>query len=138
MLLDTLLFNKPHQQNNGYLKRVTTIKEKHVHIAQLVVANLLENITNLLQSFKVTAVHGWNNSMVVLHCLEGNSTYKQFVHNRIDHINSKPPIQWHYVSTDKNLADTGSRRCNTEKLPKKWLKGPTWLYQRRMAEVKRD
>ena len=48
-------------------------------IAPVVVANLTENIRNPLQRFKVTAVHGWSDSMVVLHWLKGNGTYKQFV-----------------------------------------------------------
>ena len=96
-------------------------------IATVMVANLAENITNSLQRFKVTVVHGWSNSMVVLHWVKGNGTCRQFVKNRIDHINSKAPIQWHYVSTDENPADIGSRGCNVNTLPKKWLEGPTWL-----------
>ena len=65
--------------------------------------------------------------MVVLYWLKGNGTYKQFVQNRIDYINSKAQTQWHYVSTDENPADIGSRECKSDKLPKKWLEGPTWL-----------
>ena len=64
----------------------------------MIVANLPENIANSLQSCKVTAVHGWNNSIVVLYWLKGSGTYEQFVQNRIDHINSKAQIQWHYIS----------------------------------------
>ena len=63
--------------------------------------------------------------MVVLYWLKGNGTYKQFVQNRIDYINSKAQTQWHYVSTDENPADIGSRECKSDKLPKKWLEGPT-------------
>ena len=58
-------------------------------IAAVMVGNLAENITNPLPRLKVTAVHGWSDSMVVLHCFKGNDTYKQFVQNQIDHINSK-------------------------------------------------
>ena len=58
-------------------------------IAAVMVGNLAENITNSLQRLKVTAVHGWSDSMVVLHWFKGNGTYKQFVQNRIDYINSK-------------------------------------------------
>ena len=92
----------------------------------MLVANLAENIKNLLQRIKVTTVHGWSDSIVVLQWPKGNGTYK-FVHNRTDNINSKAQIQWHYVSTDENPADIGSTRCNVDKLPKKWLEGPTWL-----------
>ena len=50
-------------------------------IAAVMVANLAENTTNSLQGFKVTAVHGWSDSMVVIQWLKGNGTYKQFVQN---------------------------------------------------------
>ena len=56
-------------------------------IAAVIVVNLAENITNSLQRFKVPAVHGWSDSMLVLHWIKGNGTYKQFVRNRIDQIN---------------------------------------------------
>ena len=55
-------------------------------IAAVIVVNLAQNITNSLQRFKVPAVHGWRDSMLVLHWTNGNGTYKQFVRNRIDHI----------------------------------------------------
>ena len=56
-------------------------------IAAVMVTNLAQNITNSLQHFKVTALHGWSDSMVVLHwvkvkwCLqtirkESNRSYK--------------------------------------------------------------
>ena len=101
------------------------------------VANLAENI-NSSQRFKVTAVHRWSDSMVVLHCHKGNGTYEQFVQNRIDHINSKAKIQWHYVSTDENPADFGSRGCNVDKLPRKWLEGPTWLQSKEEWPIQKD
>ena len=55
-------------------------------IAAVIVVNLAQNITNSLQRFKVPAVHGWSDSVLILHCTKGNGTYKQFVRNRIDHI----------------------------------------------------
>ena len=51
-------------------------------IAEVVVEHLTENITNSLQRSKVTAVHGWSDSMVVIYWLKRNGTYKQFVQNR--------------------------------------------------------
>ena len=48
-------------------------------IAAVRVENLAENITNLLQRFKIIAVLEWSDSIVVLHLLKENSTYKQFV-----------------------------------------------------------
>ena len=132
MLLHTLLFNKPHQQRKVHLKQVMTIKEKNTPthrlqlIAAVMVANLAENITNSLQRFQVTAVHGWSDSMVVLHRLNYHIC-KQFVHNLIDYINSKAQIQWHYVGTDGNPAVIGSRASNADTLPKMWLEGLTRL-----------
>ena len=76
--------------------------------------------------------------MVVLPWLKGNGTCKQFVENRIDHINSKAQIQWHYVSTDENPADIGSRGCNVNNLPKKWLEGPTWLQIKKEWLMQKD
>ena len=49
----------------------------------------------------ITTVHDWSNSTVVLHCIRGYDKYKQFIQSRIKHINSKPPINWHYNVTDK-------------------------------------
>ena len=62
-------------------------------IAAVMVENLAGNITNSLQRFKVTAVHGWSDSMVVLLWLKINGTYKQFVQNRVNHIKLKAQIQ---------------------------------------------
>ena len=108
--------------SNSRLSKKNTFTPRLELIAVLIVANLAGNIINSLQRFKVTAVHGWSDSMVVLHWLKGNGTYKQFVQNRIDHINSKVQIQWHYISADENPGDIGSRGCSVDKLPKKWLK----------------
>ena len=58
------------------------------------VANFAENIRNSSQCFKVIAVHGWGDSIVVLHWHKGNGTYKQFVQNLLDLINSKAQTQW--------------------------------------------
>ena len=82
------------------------------------VANLTENITNPFQRFKVTTGHGWSDSMVVLHWLKGNGTYKQFVQN----------CSW------------GSWGYNVDKLPKKGLGGPIckeeWLMQKDIEPIK--
>ena len=106
----------------GFISSKSRLSKKNTSIPRLelvaavMAANLAENIRNSLSHFNITTVHGWSDSMVVLHWLKGDSSYKQFVQNRIDHINSKLPIQWHYVSTNENPADTGSRGCNINKL----------------------
>ena len=117
----------------GFISSKSRLSKKNTSIPRLeliaavMVASLSSNIQSSLSHLKITAVHGWSDSTVVLRWLQGNGTYKQFVQNRLDHINSKPPIQWHYVSTDEHPADIESRGCNTNKLPKTWLEGPAWL-----------
>ena len=102
-------------------------------IAAVMVENLAGNITNSLQRFKVTALHGWSDSMVVLLWLKINGTYKQFVQNRVNHIKLKAQIQWHFVSTDEN-----SRGCNVDKLPKRWLERTTWFQSKEKRQKKND
>ena len=124
--------------SNSRLSKKNTSTPRLELIAVLIVANLSGNIINSLQRFKVTAVRGWNDSMVVLHWLKGNGTYKQFVQNRIDHINSKVQIQWHYISADENPGDIGSRGCSVDKLPKKWLERPTLLQSKEEQRMQKD
>ena len=111
----------------GFISNKSRLSKKtHTHtsiprlevIAPVMVANLTENITNPFQRFKVTTVHGWSDSMVVLHWLKGNGTYKQFVQN----------CSW------------GSWGYNVDKLPKKGLGGPIckeeWLMQKDIEPIK--
>ena len=42
-------------------------------VAAVMVANLAEIIQNSLTNFKITAVHGWRNSMVVLNWIKGQT-----------------------------------------------------------------
>ena len=107
-------------------KKSTSISRLYL-VAIAMVVNLAETIWNSLTNFKITAVHDWSNNMVVLHWIKGNNIHKQFVQNRINHINSKPPIIWHCFSTYKNPADIVSRGCNVSKLSKILLEGPAWL-----------
>ena len=78
--------------------------------------NIAENIQNWLTNLKMIVVHGWSDNMVRLYWFKGNGIYKQFVQKRINHINSKPPINWHYVNIDINSADVCSRGCIASKL----------------------
>ena len=67
----------------GFISSKSQLSKKNTSIPRLeliaavMVANLAENITNSLQHLIVTAVHGWGDSMVVLHWLKGNGTYKK-------------------------------------------------------------
>ena len=84
------------------------------------VANLANNIQNSLPKYNLRENYGLPDSTVDLHWLQGSESYKQFVHNRVKHINSKMPMTGRYVDTIRNPADIGSRRCNIENLPKEW------------------
>ena len=56
------------------------------------VANLAESIRASLPNCNIREFHGLSDSTVVLHCLQGNGSYKQFIHNRVSYINLKSEI----------------------------------------------
>ena len=76
--------------------------------------------------------------MVVLFWLKINGTYKQFVQDRVNHIKLKAQIQWHFVSTDENSEGNGSRGCNVDKLPIRWLERTTWFQSKEKRPKKND
>ena len=56
---------------------------------------------------------------------------------------SKTPVIWSFVNTIQNPADLGSRRSNTESLPKQWWDGPRslaypddWLEQKEITPTR--
>ena len=74
----------------------------------------------------MTQLHGWLDSLVVLHWLKGRGQYKQFVANRVRKMQSHPKVSWHHVPTEENPADLGSRgRQVTDCKP--WWNGLVWL-----------
>ena len=46
---------------------------------------------------------------VVLHWLQGQGEYKQFVQNRVKKIQAHSEISWRHVGTSENPADLASR-----------------------------
>ena len=54
-------------------------------VAAQIVANLTENIRTSLPNYNIRKVHGWSGSTAVLHWVQGNGSYKQFVHKSIIH-----------------------------------------------------
>ena len=138
----TFAYTVIHQTSSttqGFISGKPRLSKKNTSIPRLeliaaaMVENLAGNITNSLQRFKVTALHGWSDSMVVLLWLKINGTYKQFVQNRVNHIKLKAQIQWHFVSTDEN-----SRGCNVDKLPKRWLERTAWFQSKEKRQKKND
>jgi hypothetical protein len=88
--------------------------------------NLMKNVQQALEGMPVTGTYGWLDSTVALQWLKGGGEYKQFVANRVRKIQACPEIIWHYVPSQDNPADLGSRGGQvTGNLL--WWKGPPWL-----------
>ena len=89
-------------------------------VAAQIVPNSVDNIRNSLQLYYNREVYGWSYSTVVLQCLQGNGSYKEFFHNRVKYINSKTPLTCRYVDSIQNPAHIGAKGVNVENLPKEW------------------
>ena len=61
------------------------------------------------EGFKVNQQHCWLDSIVALHWIGGNESYKQFVSNRVSKIRQHTDVKWRYVNTEENPADLASR-----------------------------
>ena len=95
-------------------------------VAAHMAANLAVNVSNALPKDQSPTIYAWVDSLVVLHWICGQGTYKQFVANRVAKIHAHPEIQWRYVPTSVNPADTASRGglISSSEL---WWTGPEWL-----------
>lgn len=73
--------------------------------------------------------HLWTDSNTVLHWLKSSVKQEIFVENRLKEIRSTKNLICHYVSTEENPADIGSRGCTVKELKtsNKWWHGPSWL-----------
>ena len=78
-------------------------------VATHMAANLTDNIKIALENLNIRNVFGWTDSTVVLHWLEKNGDYNQFVNNRVDKIKEKDYITWRHVPTNEDPADIGSK-----------------------------
>ena len=90
-------------------------------------ANLATNIKAALKDSNIRSVIGSTESIVVLHWLRDQISYKVFVENRVKKILKHEFIEWKYVLRKQNPADIGSRGSPISKLGDLWWKGPTWL-----------
>ena len=90
-------------------------------------ANLATNIKAALKDLNIRSITGWTDSIVVLHWLRDQESYRIFVENKIKKILSHEFIEWKYVPTKQNPADIGSRGSPISKLGDLWWKDPTWL-----------
>ena len=90
-------------------------------------SNLIENVKVALKHCNIRSITGWTDSTVVLHWLNRQGLYKQFVANRVTKILEKEYIKWYYVPIKQNPADIGSRGSLLSKIPDIWWKGPSWI-----------
>ena len=104
-------------------------------VAAHMAANLVENVRAAIKGYPVNSVHGWIDSTVALHWINGGGTYKQFVANRVRKINAKNCIEWRHVESERNPADIGSRGCKADQLSSVWLSGPEWLSNSEMWPI---
>jgi hypothetical protein len=78
-------------------------------VAAHMAANLVVNVSEVLNGFPVESSYCWSDSTVVLHWIKGNGDYKQFVANRVKKINDHQDLIWRHVPTSDNPADRASR-----------------------------
>ena len=75
----------------------------------------------------IRSITGWTDSTVVLHWLNRQGLYKQFVANKVSKILEKEYIKWYYVPIKQNPADIESRGSLLSKTSDIWWKGPSWI-----------
>ncbi|KAI3351360.1 hypothetical protein L3Q82_005904 [Scortum barcoo] len=78
------------------------------------------------------SVNFYTDSKVILGYIHNQSRrFYVYVNNRVQRIRqSTTPAQWHYVPTDENPADHGSRSVPASKLHStNWLTGPSFLHR---------
>lgn len=107
------------------VKRGLTIPRLELVSAHMV-TNLIVNICDALEGFPVVRLHGWLDSTVALHWINGGGQYKLFVENRVQKIRAHSEIKWRHVPTEMNPADLASRGGTLEN-QELWWEGPRWL-----------
>ena len=79
--------------------------------------DLISNVKSVLKNQNVRSVTGWTDTTVVLHWLNRQGGYNQFVRNRVNKILERDDINWQFVSMRDNPVDLGSRRSLLNKIP---------------------
>ena len=95
-------------------------------VAAHMATNLVTNVGRAIGRYKVIAIHCWSDSTVALYWINGQGEYRQFVSNRVRKIRDHGHIEWHYVPTEENPADIGSRGGSSANNVL-WTNGPEWL-----------
>ena len=79
-------------------------------------------------TLKIHDTHFWTDSRVILDGIVSKKKQKLFVANRIrDMHESSKSSQWHYIPTNRNPADHGTRGLEPEELCSNWLHAPDFL-----------
>ena len=77
-------------------------------------ANFSQSIKNVLTNQNVRNFYAWSESTVVLHWLKDKGEYKVFVGNRVAKIREHNYLEWNYVPTRNNSADSGVEAVSQE------------------------
>lgn len=118
--------------------KVTPLKQKltipKIELCGALLATQLAN--KIVESMRIQfdSLFYWCDSTIVLGWIKmsNKQQLKQFVYNRIhDIIKNSDPCSWHYVPTDMNPADIGSRGLTISQLKNSflWWAGPHFLHQ---------
>ena len=123
-------------KSQGLLTSKSRLTKKKLTIPQLeliathMATNLLSNVKIALRKYPIPNCYGWSDSTTVLFWLQDNNVCKQFVSNRVHKIKQQNFLQWNYVPTAENPADTDRRGCKGIEIKNTWTNGPSWLSDR--------
>jgi len=113
---------------------VTPIKEQSIPrlelLACLLLANLMQSLCNALENVvDIKEICYWSDSKVALTWVKSNKNWKKWIESRVDIIRRKSdPEKWHYVKTEVNPADIGTREVTSLNMNTDlWWYGPDML-----------
>ena len=71
--------------------------------------------------------HAWVDSTTVLYWLEKKGKWSQYIGNTVAKIQDLETFVWHYVPTEQNPSDLGTRGIVPARIDHFWMKAPEWL-----------
>ena len=96
-------------------------------MAAQTLAKLGCNLIKELSSWSITEAILWTDRTTVLHWLADKGTWSTFARNRVKLVKELCNATWRYVPIDQNPSDLATREVTPTNLDEFWLKGPTWL-----------
>ena len=100
--------SQPSRVNQGLVGSKSRLSKKDITIPRLefmathMAVNLATNIKAALKDLNIRSVLGWTDSIVVLHWLRDQGSYKVFVENRVKKILSQEFIDWKNIPTKQS------------------------------------